>query len=420
MERADLSRLLRGAALGATPGAPVGTRDSVVSEREPAAFMSAFAEAVAAGGTVFLADPNWGNRERAQFDELVNVQRSTSNAQRSMAGARGWLCVPTGGSSGNLKLARHDEETIAAAVAGFCAHFEVSKVNVVGMLPLHHVSGLMAWMRTVLTGGTYLPWSWKVLEAGERSALPAVGGEWFLSLVPTQLQRLLGDREAEDWLRGFRAIFVGGGPAWPELIEAGVRARLPLAFSYGMTETAAMVTALRPEEFLAGGRGCGSPLPHAWIALADEGRIAIEGASLFRGYWPESRPEGAWLTEDLGRFDDHGSLHVLGRRDALIITGGEKVDPAEVEAALRATGRFADVAVIGVPDAEWGEIVVACYPEDGWLGGAESMIDPANGIHLLAHLAVYKRPKRYVAFAEWPRNAQGKINRAELRRLVVG
>lgn len=414
MERVDLIRLL-----GAADVLAEAREAVVVEEREPERFIEAFIEAVTAGGAVFLADPSWGAVERAQFNALVATGMKDQGD--------GWLCIPTGGSSGKLKLARHDEGTITAAVGGFCAHFGVKRVNVVGLLPLYHVSGFMAWMRTVLTGGTYLPWSWKAVEAGERPALPAGagldGGGWFLSLVPTQLQRLLGDKEAEEWLRGFRAVFIGGGPAWPALVEAGARARLPLAFSYGMTETAAMVTALRPEEFLAGGRGSGAALPHAKITVDDEGRIGIGSASLFRGYWPNARThdDAVWWTEDLGRWDERGSLQVLGRRDALIITGGEKVDPAEVEAALRATGLFADVAVIGVADAEWGEAVVACYPvaEDGRETCGSRVTDDAAGINrrLAGNLAAYKRPQRYVGVpaSEWPRNAQGKVNRAGLR-----
>ncbi|MEZ0217278.1 MAG: AMP-binding protein [Rariglobus sp.] len=399
MERVDLIRLLGAEPLLAEP------RDVVVEAREPAVFIEKFAEAVAAGGTVFLADPAWGQEERAQFNVLVS--------KKAVDGARGWLCIPTGGSSGVIKLARHDEETLSAAVNGFCGHFGVTRVNVLGVLPLHHVSGFMAWMRTVLTGGKYMSANWRSVESGERPALPVGEGDWFLSLVPTQLQRLLGDLEAEDWLRGFRAIFVGGAPAWPALIEAGAQARLPLAFSYGMTETAAMVTALRPEEFLAGGKGSGVPLSHARVTLGEEGRVVIESASLFFGYWPEMRAGGAWRTEDLGRFDEGGSLHVLGRRDALIITGGEKVDPAEVERVLRGTGQFADVAVIGVPDTQWGEAVVACYPAEF----APQDMEAVERV-LGSQLARFKHPKRYVAIARWPRNAQGKVNRVELRRFA--
>ncbi|MBC8041095.1 MAG: AMP-binding protein [Opitutaceae bacterium] len=399
MERVDLIRLLGAEPMLAEP------RDVVVEAREPEAFMDKFTEAVAAGGTVFLADPAWGDAERAQFNALV--------AKKTEEVGHGWLCIPTGGSSGAIKLARHDEETLSAAVNGFCGHFGVKKVNAVGVLPLHHVSGFMAWMRTVLTGGKYISANWRAVETGARPALPVGEGDWFLSLVPTQLQRLLGDLEAEDWLRGFRAIFIGGAPAWPALIEAGAAARLPLAFSYGMTETAAMVAVLRPEEFLAGGQGSGAPLPHARVSLGEEGRIVIEGASLFRGYWPDMRAVGSWSTEDLGSFDERGSLHVLGRRDALIITGGEKVDPAEVERVLRGTGQFDDVAVIGVPDTRWGEAVVACYPAEF----APLDMEAVERV-LGSHLAGFKHPKRYVAIARWPRNAQGKVNRVELRRFA--
>lgn len=400
MERVELIRLLGTEPSSAAP------RDVVVEAREPAEFIARFTEAAAAGGTVFLADPSWGAAERAQFNALV--------AQKAAGGdGRGWLCIPTGGSSGAIKLARHDEKTIEAATRGFCARFGVKRVNAVGVLPTYHVSGFMAWMRTVLTGGSYLPANWRALESGERPALPAGEEAWFLSLVPTQLQRLLGDLEAEDWLRGFRAVFVGGAPAWPALIEAGRQARLPLAFSYGMTETAAMVAVLKPEEFLAGGQGSGTPMPHAGMRLDEDGRVVIGGESLFRGYWPGLRDDGDWATEDLGRFDERGSLHVLGRRDALIITGGEKVDPAEVEKALRETGQFADVAVVGVPDGRWGEAVVACYPAE-FAHPETAAVERA----LEGRLAKFKHPKRYVAVARWPRNAQGKVNRAELRELA--
>ena len=365
--------------------------------------MAALAQAVAGQGPVFLGDPAWRAAERETLARHLAWPEEPSE--------HGWLMIPSGGTSGALKFARHDQDTIAAAVRGFCAHFQVPQVNCVGVLPLHHVSGLMAWMRTALTGGAYLPWDWKRLERGERPALPG-SGWWSLSLVPTQLQRLLGSADGAGWLHGFSTVFVGGGPLWPDLAEAARRAGLRLSAGYGMTETAAMVTALRPEEFLAGGEGCGPALPHARVAVDGEGRISIAGESLFRGYFPEWRAARSLATEDLGRFDAAGSLHVLGRRDALIISGGKKVDPAEVERALRASGAFADVAVVGIPDPEWGQAVVACYPS------GQAGPDPSGVERGLENLAAYKRPRRYIAVADWPRNAQGKLNRAELIRMV--
>jgi O-succinylbenzoic acid--CoA ligase len=401
MERLELIRLLGARAALAEP---VPLR--VVEEREPDRFMAAFAQAVAQAETVLVCDPTWGTAERAQ---LALLQQSKIQNPKSKI-PHGWLCLPTGGTSGQLRFARHDQDTLSAAVRGFCGHFHVTTVNAVGVLPLHHVSGLMAWMRCALTGGRYVPWDWKQLEAGATPGLPG-GGEWFLSLVPTQLQRLLSQPAVVDRLRRFRAIFLGGGPAWPELLQAAATARLPLALSYGMTETAAMMAAQRPEGFLAGARSCGAVMPHAQIEISAEGLIRVGGDSLFRGYFPDWRGAGLFETEDLGHFEDAGHLHIDGRRDAVIITGGKKVTPAEVETALRATGQFADVAVVGVPDAEWGQIIVACHPAN------QAVPDlSAIGQMLSRDLAPYKRPKRYVVVDPWPRNAQGKIDR---RALVV-
>lgn len=396
MDRVELARRLGAAAMD-------GQRVSgatIVDESEPARFMAALARAVGGGGPVFIADPAWTAARRAEFEALVDEPAASSDL--------GWLMIPSGGTSGRLKLARHDEQTIGAAVRGFCAHCGLQRVNAIGVLPLHHVGGLMAWLRCALTGGTFQSVSWKQLEAGETPALP--GEDCVLSLVPTQLQRLLGSAVTRAWLQRFRAIFVSGGPIWPELAEAACAAELPVALSYGMTETAAMVTALRPEEFRAGLRSCGGPLPHARVSLAPDGTIAVGGESLFRGYWPDWRAAGDFATEDLGSIDERGHLRVHGRRDAVIITGGKKVQPAEVEAALRASGQFRDVAVIGVPDAEWGEAVVACYSP-----GANA----PDLTRAAAALAPHQRPKRFLAVTPWPRNAQGKVDRAALRAFVV-
>lgn len=401
MERAELARLLGAAVTVAEPRPGA----SVVEAESPGEFMEKFSRAVAEGGAVFVADPAWGDHQRAVLHELVRGAAEEKKA----AGGRGWLMIPSGGTSGGLKFARHDEETVAAAVRGFGGHFGLTRVNAVGLLPLHHVSGLMAWMRCALTGGRYLPWSWQDVKEGRRPELTA-GGDWVVSLVPTQLQRLLEVPDAVVWLRQFKIIFVGGGPVWAALTEAAARAGLPISLSYGMTETAAMVTALRPGEFLAGARSSGAALPHARVAITADGVVSIAGDSVFRGYFPEWRETRSFQTEDLGEVDGAGHLHVLGRRDAMIITGGKKVQPGEVEEALRASGEFADVAVIGVPDAEWGQAVVACYPAGGRA--------PDVGRAAQA-LAAEKRPKRYVAIADWPRNAQGKINRAALLAAVV-
>jgi O-succinylbenzoic acid--CoA ligase len=322
----------------------------------------------------------------------------------------GWLGLPTGGTSGRSRFARHDEVTLTTAVRGFCAHFGFERVNAVGVLPAYHVSGLMARVRCAATQGSYVAWEWKQLELGKVPVLDRQTGDWVLSLVPTQLQRLLAWPTAVAWLRTFRVIFIGGGPVWPALAEAAAQAELPLSLSYGMTETAAMVTALRPDEFLSGNRSSGQALPHARVSINVDGTVSVAGESVFHGYFPEWLPAREFQTEDNGNMDAHGHLHLTGRRDAVIITGGKKVQPTEVEAALRASGEFSDVAVLGVPDAEWGQVVVACYPEGG------RMPDFARAVVALAGA---NKPKRFVAIRDWPRSALGKINRAALAMAVA-
>jgi len=423
------------------------------------------------GETVFLCDPHWSAAQQLRFKEIIEAEhrRQANEPTANKKSLR--LAIPTGGSSGGLKFALHDERTLGAAVRGFCAHFGVSRVNAVDCLPPWHVSGLMARLRCAATGGVHVPWEWKRLEAGELPKLPQVAGKsggsasvsggaggWFLSLVPTQLQRLLrqGERACEGrrWLCGFHAVFIGGGPLWPSLADEAAAARLPIILSYGMTETGAMVAAQRLGDFAAGDRSSGVPMPHAQISINGDGLVCVRGESVMRGalsasylasrlttcigrHRPPSRrqlssqteaarrvtdergAEREFTTADLGRIDDAGRLHILGRRDEVAISGGEKVRLAEVEAALRSQigqAAFDDVAVVAVPDAEWGEAVIACYSNQGTTPLSKSVIEATT-----RGLARHQRPKRWLAFSpeDWPRNAQGKLNRAALREAVL-
>jgi O-succinylbenzoic acid--CoA ligase len=408
VDRAELSdslRAWRSKEQGAESGEPI-----LISQANPQDFMTAFSDAVGGKSVIFLCDPKWGATEQAQLETLV---RSPNSSLPAPGLPQGWLCIPTGGTSGRLKFARHDQETLVAAVRGFSRHFGLARVNAAGVLPLYHVSGLMAWLRCALTGGEYLPLDWKAVEAGDLPVLPAKPDGWTISLVPTQLERLVANEGAVAWLKGFRIIFLGGGPAWPALLDRAAAAGLRLSLGYGMTETAAMVTALRPEEFLAGARNNGTALPYATVRVGESDTIVIGGDSLFRGYYPQWREEGDFETQDRGLLDERNHLFVLGRRDAVIISGGEKVEPAEVEGVLRGTGQFSDVVVLGLPDEKWGQVVVAVYPATNSpdLGAVRTVLS--------TRLAAHKRPKRYIPIGTWPVNAQGKVDRAEIIRQVM-
>ncbi|PSB08837.1 2-succinylbenzoate-CoA ligase, partial [filamentous cyanobacterium CCP2] len=319
---------------------------------------------------------------------------------------------------GKLRFATHTWETLAASVKGFCAYFEVDRVNSCCILPLYHVSGLMQFLRSFLTGGQFaLPGTLNDLPIGFDPA------DFFLSLVPTQLQRLLHDPVAGDWLTQFQTVLLGGAPAWQELLEQARQRSIRLAPTYGMTETASQVVTLKPEDFLQGRSGCGRVLPHAQIQIQDAagqalnvnevGTVAIRAASLALGYYPD-RFAGSWFqTDDLGYFDLQESLQIVGRKSQKIITGGENVFPQEVEAAIRATGLVKDVYVLGLPDADWGEVVTAVFvpiaqPD---LTALRTALEP--------HLTPFKRPKRWITLEKLPRNAQGKVDREQLKRLLI-
>jgi O-succinylbenzoic acid--CoA ligase len=334
---------------------------------------------------------------------------------RPYAWLDGPIWIPTGGSSGNLRFAGHTWATLTAAVQGFCEHFAdygTDPVSAYCVLPLYHVSGLMQALRCWHTGGTLWVQSFRALQQG--GPLPGQAG--FLSLVPTQLQRLLM-AERGDWLRQFRGILLGGAPPWPTLLARSRQLQLPLAPTYGMTETAAQVATLLPSEFLAGQSGSGRSLPHVQLTLCDDagrgvpsgqvGLITLSTLALAATYstGPLMQP---FQPGDRGYLDGAGVLHVVGRADHLILTGGEKVQPEEVEAALLATGRVRDAVVVGVPDRDWGEVVVAL-----WVPLDDPDPRPLQA-QLRQVLSPYKCPKHWLVW-DLQRSAQGKVNRAQLR-----
>ncbi len=390
-----------------------------IDDPEPLAYAARAIAALVAGCDIQLCNPRWTAAERGAAEALrcgaVPGGPCAAHAPR--------LLVATGGSGGVLRFATHTPATLTAAAIGLQSFRGGVPLNSLCLLPLHHISGFQQLVRALATDGELLLGDWPALAAGRRPPLPAVTGGWMLSLVPTQLGRLLADPAATAWLRGFAVILLGGAPAGGALLAQARTERLPLAIAYGASEFGAAVAVQPPEEFLAGDTGL-RLLPHASARILDSntaapcpagdlGTIEISAASLLLGYWPDLRAAGPLRTDDLGRLDAAGRLHVVGRADAAINTGGEKVHPAEVEAALHATGAFSDVVVLGVPDPKWGECVAAVFP------AADSPDPAAIERALRATLSPQKIPRRWFPVVDWPHTAQGKTDRAALRRLAL-
>ncbi|MEO0409770.1 MAG: 2-succinylbenzoate--CoA ligase [Cyanobacteria bacterium P01_A01_bin.135] len=400
-----------------------GDRPAVMlAEREPTLFLASFLAACAANCPIFLANPNWAvaewQRAMAVGPDLLwrdGEEFCPDRDPNAPRPAPGWIMIPTGGSSGQLKFAIHTWDTLSASVQGFREYFGLGAVNACCTLPLYHVSGLMQFLRCLQSGGELALWPWRSLEA-----LPFSPEDYFLSLVPSQLQALILQPAALKVLQRFRAVLLGGAPAWPALLAQGRLHQLPLAPTYGMTETASQVATLKPEQFLAGQMGCGQVLPHAQITTVDEarepapqGQLRIAARSLYLGYYPQAAYPNSLLTDDVGQLT-HDGLQILGRQSDKIISGGENIFPAEVEAAIRATGLVADVAVIGVAHPHWGETPVALY-----VPKAETVTYLAIVALLKPYLARYKCPNRWIALERLPRNPQGKLDRTALRALAT-
>ena len=327
-------------------------------------------------------------------------------------------------------------------------------------LPLHHVGGLAIVLRAAFDGAAVvvLP---RFDAAAVADAIVGVGVSR-VSLVPSTLRPVLdaltarGVAEAPPSLR---TVLLGGGPLAGAPVAEAVARGLPLALTYGLTEAASQVATTRPgwtpalpaaappldgvavrvappgapiESGTSGSAGdvverggaSGDGDGDADDARAPVGEILVRGATVFAGYWDDPAATaralaGGWLhTGDLGRLDAAGRLTVVGRADDRITTGGESVDPTEVEAALDGHPGIGASCVVGVADARWGQVVAAVVEPPA--GRRPDDVPDAAALRawLAGRLASHKVPRRVVAVAALPRTPAGKVARAAARRLA--
>jgi O-succinylbenzoic acid--CoA ligase len=324
------------------------------------------------------------------------------------AGAAGDACVVfTSGTTGRprgvrLTLANH----VASALGCQRALGTTERDRWLCCLGPQTVGGLAMFLRSAVCGQALVT----VGRFEERAVLEAIGSDapTLLSVVPTMLARLLAAGGPEP-LRPLRAILVGGAPAPAESVRQWAALGLNVCPTYGLTETCSQVAIVPPGRAAELAGAAGPPCPHAAIAIED-GEIVVSGPSVSPGYLdPADGPgpaDGVVRTGDDGRLDD-GVLTVLGRRDDLIVTGGENVRPEEVEAVLRAHPGVGDAAVAGRPDPLWGQVVAA------WVvapGVAEADLDR----WCRERLAPGRVPRRWSFVAALPRSEGGKLLRREL------
>jgi O-succinylbenzoic acid--CoA ligase len=315
------------------------------------------------------------------------------------------VVIATSGSTGEPKLVvlsaaalRASAEATATRLGG-AAHWLLA-------LPAEHVAGVQVIVRALLAGA---PPAVQDLRGGFRPAdfaataatLPPTGRR-HTSLVPTQLGRLLdAGGPALDALRAFDAVLVGGAALDAALHARAKGAGVRVVTTYGMSETAG---------------GCvydGVPLDGVTVDLEPDGRIVLGGPTLAEGYLDGPAFGGAFRTGDLGRWRD-GRLEVLGRADDVIVTGGENVAPAAVERVLGAQPGIRAACVVGVPDPEWGQAVVAAV-----VPGPDRVSDDALRTAVRAELGRAAVPRRLVDVDHIPLRGIGKPDRAAVERLVT-
>lgn len=330
------------------------------------------------------------------IDEPLDGMEATIELRHELDPAAVHTVLSTSGTEGEPKPVELTLGNLDASAAASAAALGVAPGDRwLCALPLFHVAGLGILVRCARSGTT------AVLHDGFGAAAVTAAladdGVSLVSLVPTQLRRLrnAGLMHAPH----LRTLLLGGGPVPPDLVEWARDAGLPVRCTYGMTETASQVAVTEQWEEAA------VPLAGAEIEIAPDGEILVRGPMVA----PGAIAADGWLhSGDRGHVDNHGRLHVEGRIKELIVSGGENIAPAAVEAVLVAHPSIADAGVVGTADPEWGEAVTAFVVERR----------PVSDYDLLAfcreRLAGYQVPKRVVRVGSLPRNAGGKLLRGRL------
>jgi len=349
----------------------------------------------------------------------VSYVRPVGDFDEVVAALRDWLAGPgderllieTSGSSGTPKRVVLARDAVLASAAASAARVGASGPWALA-LPPSYVAGVNVVVRSLVAGHTP--------TLLERHGWPE-GEGWFVSLVPTQLVRMLRTPADVEALRRCHTVLIGGGHVDPSLREAAAAAGVRVVAMYGSAETCG---------------GCvydGLPLDGVALAIGDPstgsggtgGRIRIGGPTLFDGY--EGAPEltdetlvdGWFLTSDAGRIDEDGRLHVVGRIDDVIVSGGVNVPGPAVAARLREHPGVVAAEVLGVPDEEWGSRVVAfvTWSRDGAGAPPRPTIGDVRD-WVSGALPRAWAPRQLVLVPELPMLPNGKTDRLRLRSLA--
>jgi O-succinylbenzoic acid--CoA ligase len=372
-----------------------------LSERERLLGMLPIAALVDPAGGVELREPASGLAEARQLigrDPLL-------------------AAIATSGTSGVPRVALLSRRAFLASAAASAAHLGWrADDRWLSCLPVAHIGGLSVFTRCLLARRPVVLTPRRPEQSSAAALAEAVirGEATLLSVVPTQLRGLLDLGSAFTLPRRVRVLLTGGAAASAALLGDCADRGWPVLTSYGSTEACSQIATQAPGTVNRGERGSGRPLPGVSVRL-EKGLIEVAGPTLFSGYLGESvdpgvRSDGWFQTRDLGRFDEHGQLHVLGRVDDVIISGGENVAPWEVEAVLETCPGVREACVFGVPDPRWGQLVAAALNVKD--PDPEAVLVRAAAI-ACERLAAFKRPRLYAWTSAFAEGRTGKLDRLQ-------
>lgn len=334
----------------------------------------------------------------------------------------------TSGTSGKPKIVPLKRRQISSAADSSAQNFKPDPNHFwLLCLPLNHIGGISIILRSVI----YESAIYRLGEFHEEMVKEFLGENQRFqaaSLVPTMLKRLLDD-PLFNTHREFKSILLGGGPVTEDLLRRSAERGIPIVSSYGMTETCAQIIAnplLAPSGMYTPLKSVGKPFPPNEIQIRDDngrvlgknqsGALWLKGPQVFDGYYSKEEnkerfdKDGWFNTGDFGHMNGFGHIFIESRRTDLIITGGENVNPNEVEEAMQKLPTIKEAVVIGVPDEEWGQKVTAVVTLKN---GKTPQLDEIRE-QLKDALTDFKLPKELRIVKDFPKTETGKVKRWEL------
>lgn len=383
----------------------------VILEKNPILYLAAFWACVSSDLMTVLGDPYWRELEYRQvFKNLKadlilgdeGAEQFNTFKGNNYDDFINYILIATGGTTGVLKFVMHSIANLKFSAGSMLQFLGLDTINHFSVLPPWHISGLMPFVRSLVSGGKF-----KYIEPKHIKDLGDVPEKSFLSVVPSVLEKWISEESICSILRKFKGIFVGGASFPENLLVKAIGIGLPVLKTYGLTETASMIALHNPKlKLIQDPYYSGLILPYVKAYVNPVGKnkvLCIESESLAYGYYP-SKPKKwtVFKTEDKACIKGN-QLYILGRKDKIIITGGKKVDPGQVKNALMQTGWIRECIVFAKPDKIWGQALAVVYTL------RQNVTKEELKAKLKVFLAAYKIPKYWYNVQSIPLNSKNKV-----------